>query len=120
MGELIGDGEREEGGADWEGFPSDLPMPPASPSAQARQAAPDLGEQGSAQRRDPVSGRGEGCERRRGHAQRDPPALGAEGSVQGRDTGAARLLIGRRRAERGGAWAARAARRAAWRACNGR
>lgn len=44
---------------------------------------------------------------RRGHAQRDPSVLGTQGSVQGRDTGAARLLIGHRRAERGGAGEAR-------------
>lgn len=34
--------------------------------------------------------------------KRDPAAPGAERSVRGRDTGAARLLIGHRPAERGG------------------
>lgn len=65
-------------------------------------------------------GQGEDSEGRRGHAQRDRSGLGAEGSVQGRDTGVVRLLIGRRRAERGVTRAWRILKRAAWRACNSR
>lgn len=103
----------------WE-LPNDFPWPPAPRTAQAQQATPDPGNEGSAHRQDLTRGSREGSEEQRGHAQRDPSSPGAERSVRGRDTGTARLLIGRRRAERGGVGAARALRRAAWRACNGR
>ena len=108
------------GWAGWVGSRNELRWLPASRSAQAKQAASGRGEQGSAQRRDPPRGRGKGREPRRAHAQRDPSVLCAEGGVRGRDTRATRLLIGRRGAERGGAGAVRALRRAAWRVCNGR
>ena len=86
---------------------------------QAQAATLSSGDQGSAHRLEPARGRD--CrELRRGHAQREPSVLSAEGGVQGRDTRAARLLIGCRRAERGGARTARALRRAAWRVGNGR
>lgn len=75
-----------------------------------KKATSGPGEQRSAQKRDQQRGWGDGTEPRLAHAQRDPSVPRAEGGVQGRDTRATLLLIGRRWAERGGAWAERAAR----------
>lgn len=76
-----------------------------------KKATSGPGEQRSAQKRDQQRGWSDCTVPRLAHAQRDPSVPRAEGGVQGRDNLLSTLLlIGRRWADRGGAWAECAAR----------